>query len=332
MQPMSFNALRRTLIAGGVLFCGLAAMGGPAHAAEFPERPVTLVAPFPAGGAADVLARILGKALGDQLGQPVVVENKPGAGTAIGAALVAGAKPDGYTLLVSSNSTFTLNPALQPKLSYDPAKGFEAIGQVGSVALAMLVHPSVTAADVQQFVAAAKANPDKYVYGSFGNGTSSNFAGAMFNTATGLKMTHVPYKGSSPLMTDLMGGQIPVSFDTVVAASPQLKAGKVRVLAVAMNKRSALLPNVPTMAEAGYPAVDMNAWLAVVVPKGVPAPVKARLEKALATLMANPEIVDKLKAAGFEPGYAAIPDWSGMVTAEIARMKALAERSQIKTD
>ncbi|CAN7619054.1 Bug family tripartite tricarboxylate transporter substrate binding protein [Polaromonas sp. LjRoot131] len=332
MLPMSFNALRRTLIAGGMIFCGLAAVGGPARAADFPERPLTLVAPFPAGGAADVLARILGKALGDQLGQSVVVENKPGAGTAIGAAAVASAKPDGYTLLVSSNSTFTLNPALQPKLSYDPAKGFEAIGLVGSVALAMLVNPSVTATDVQQFVAAAKANPDKYLYGSFGNGTSSNFAGAMFNTATGLKMTHVPYKGSGPLMTDLMGGQIPVSFDTVVAASQQLKSGKIRVLAVAMNKRSALLPNVPTMAEAGYPAVDMNAWLAVVVPKGVPAPVKARLEKALMTVMANHETLDKLKAAGFEPGYTAVPDWSGMVTAEIARMKALAERSQIKTD
>jgi tripartite-type tricarboxylate transporter receptor subunit TctC len=332
MHPMSFNALRRTLIAGGMIFCGLAAVGGPARAADFPERPLTLVAPFPAGGAADVLARILGKALGDQLGQSVVVENKPGAGTAIGAAAVAGAKPDGYTLLVSSNSTFTLNPALQPKLSYDPAKGFEAIGLVGSVALAMLVNPSVTANDVQQFVAAAKANPDKYLYGSFGNGTSSNFAGAMFNTATGLKMTHVPYKGSGPLMTDLMGGQIPVSFDTVVAASQQLKSGKIRVLAVAMNKRSALLPNVPTMAEAGYPAVDMNAWLAVVVPKGVPAPVKARLEKALMAVMANHETLDKLKAAGFEPGYTAVPDWPGMVTAEIARMKALAERSQIKTD
>jgi tripartite-type tricarboxylate transporter receptor subunit TctC len=196
----------------------------------------------------------------------------------------------------------------------------------------MLVNPSVTANDVQQFVAAAKANPDKYLYGSFGNGTSSNFAGAMFNTATGLKMTHVPYKGSGPLMTDLMGGQIPVSFDTVVAASQQLKSGKIRVLAVAMNKRSALLPNVPTMAEAGYPAVDMNAWLAVVVPKGVPAPVKARLEKALMAVMANHETLDKLKAAGFEPGYTAVPDWPGMVTAEIARMKALAERSQIKTD
>lgn len=332
MQHMSFNAMRRTLAASGILFCGLAAVGGLARAADFPERPVTLVAPFPAGGAADVLARILGKALGDQMGQPVVVENKPGAGTAIGAAAVAGAKPDGYTLLVSSNSTFTLNPALQPKLSYDPAKGFEAIGLVGSVALAMLVNPSVTAADVQQFVAAVKANPDKYLYGSFGNGTSSNFAGAMFNAATGLKMTHVPYKGSAPLMTDLMGGQIPVSFDTVVAASSQLKAGKIRVLAVAMNKRSALLPNVPTMAEAGYPAVDMNAWLAVVAPKGLPGPVKARLEKALATVMASPEILDKLKAAGFEPGYTAVSDWPGMVTAEITRMKALAERSQIKTD
>ncbi len=332
MQHMSFNAMRRALTASGILFAGLAATGGLARAADFPERPVTLVAPFPAGGAADVLARILGKALGDQLGQSVVVENKPGAGTAIGAAAVANAKPDGYTLLVSSNSTFTLNPALQPKLSYDPAKGFEAIGMVGSVALAMLVNPSVTAADVQQFVAAAKANPDKYLYGSFGNGTSSNFAGAMFNAATGLKMTHVPYKGSGPLMTDLMGGQIPVSFDTVVAASQQLKSGKVRVLAVAMNKRAGLLPNVPTMAEAGYPAVDMNAWLAVVAPKGLPAPVKARLEKALTTVMANPEILDKLKAAGFEPGYTAVSDWPGMVTAEITRMKALAERSQIKTD
>jgi tripartite-type tricarboxylate transporter receptor subunit TctC len=329
---MSFKAMCRTLIASAFLSCGLAAMVGPIWAADFPDRPVTLVAPFPAGGAADVLTRILGKALSDQLGQPVVVENKPGAGTAIGAAAVANAKPDGYTLLVSSNSTFTLNPALQPKLSYDPVKGFEPIGMVGSVALAMLVNPSVTAADVHQFVAAAKANPDKYLYGSFGNGTSSNFAGAMFNTATGLKMTHVPYKGSGPLMTDLMGGQIPVSFDTVVAASQQLKSGKIRVLAVAMNKRSALLPNVPTMAEAGYPAVDMNAWLAMVAPKGLPAPVKARLEKALATVMTSTETLDKLKAAGFEPGYATVPDWSGMVTAEIARMKTLAERSHIKTD
>lgn len=320
------NTLRRALLASSLLFAGLACAAG------YPERPVTLVAPYPAGGAADVLARILGKKLEEQLGQPVVVENKPGAGTAIGAAAVANAKPDGYTLLISSNSTFTLNPAVQPKLPYDPAKGFDAIGMVGSVALAVLVHPSVTAANVPQLVAAAKANPDKFVYGSFGNGTSSNFAGAMFNNATGLKMLHIPYKGSAPLMTDLIGGQIPVSFDTVVAAAPQLKAGKIKVLAVASAKRSSVMPDVPTVAEAGYPGFDMTAWLALVAPRGLPVDVKARLEKALAALMASPDTQDKMKAAGFEPAYSAIPDWAGMVTADIARMKAVAERSQIKID
>lgn len=335
MQHTSFKALRRTLVASSVLFstfAGLASVAGLARAADFPERPLTLVAPFPAGGAADVLARILGKKLQEQLGQPVVIENKPGAGTAIGAAAVANAKPDGYTLLISSNSTFTLNPALQPKLSYDPVKGFEPIGMVGSVALALLVHPSVTATGVPQLVAAAKANPDKFVYGSFGNGTSSNFAGAMFNNATGLKMTHIPYKGSAPLMTDLIGGQIPVSFDTVVAAAPQLKSGKIKVLAVTTAKRSTIMPDVPTVAEAGYPGFDMTAWLALVAPHGLPAPVKARLDKALATLMASPDTQDKMKAAGFEPGYSAIADWPGMVTADIARMKVIAERAQIKVD
>jgi tripartite-type tricarboxylate transporter receptor subunit TctC len=322
----SFKTLRRTLIASTILFAGFAGAAG------FPERAITLVAPYPAGGAADVLARILGKKIEEQLGQPVVVENKPGAGTAIGAAAVANAKPDGYTLLISSNSTFTLNPALNPKLQYDPVKGFDAIGMVGSVALALLVNPSVTAAGVPQLVAAAKAAPDKFVYGSFGNGTTSNFAGAMFNAATGLKMTHVPYKGSAPLMTDLIGGQIPVSFDTVVAAAPQLKGGKIRILAVTSAKRSTMMPDVPTVAEAGYPGFDMTAWLALVAPRGLPPEVKLRLEKALATLMASPDTQDKMKTAGFEPAYQAIPDWAGMVTADIARMRGIAERSQINAD
>ncbi|MDB5850577.1 MAG: transporter substrate-binding protein [Rhodoferax sp.] len=330
MHPSLFNPRRRQLLASSLLLCATAF--GSVHAADFPERPLTLVAPFPAGGAADVLARLLGKTLQDQLGQPVIIENRPGAGTAIGAAYVANAKPDGYTLLISSNSTFTLNPALQPKLSYDPAKGFDAIGIVGSVALAVLVNPNVKAANLQQLVAAAKSKPDDFVYGSFGNGTSSNFAGAMFNNATGLKMTHIPYKGSAPLMTDLIGGQIPVSFDTVVAASQQLKSGKVRVLAVATAKRSALLPDVPTVAEAGFPGVDMNAWLALVAPRGLPLAVKARLEKALATLMASPDTQEKMKLAGFEPGYSAVADWPGMVSADIVKMKAIAERDQIKVE
>ena len=327
MQHTPFKALRRTLFAGSLFF-----FAGLASAAGYPERPLVLVAPYSAGGAADVLARILAKKLEEQLGQPVVVENKPGAGTAIGAAAVANAKPDGYTLLISSNSTFTLNPALQSKLSYDPAKGFDAIGMVGSVALAVLVNPSVAANNVNELVAAAKANPDKYVYGSFGNGTSSNFAGAMFNASTGLSMTHIPYKGSAPLMTDLIGGQIPVSFDTVVAAGPQRKNGKVKVLAVTTAKRSALMPDVPTVAESGYPGYELNAWIALVAPHGLPADVKARLEKALATTMATADTQDRMKNAGFEPGYQAIPDWAGMVTADTARMRKIAEQSQIKAD
>ncbi|MFC5521066.1 Bug family tripartite tricarboxylate transporter substrate binding protein [Polaromonas jejuensis] len=326
MQNKPFKLLRRTLIASSLLFAGLACAAG------YPERPVTLVAPYPAGGAADVLARILAGKLEEQLGRPVIVDNKPGAGTAIGAAAVANAKPDGYTLLISSNSTFTLNPALQAKLSYDPVKGFEPIGMVGTVALALLANSSVAATSVPQLVAAAKANPDKFVYGSFGNGTSSNFAGAMFNAATGLKMMHVPYKGSAPLMTDLIGGQIPLSFDTVVAAMSQLKSGKIKVLAVTTAKRSALLPDVPTVAEAGYPGFEMNAWLALVTPHGLQPDVKARLDKALATLMASPDTQNKMKAAGFEPGYHAIADWPVMVSAEITRMRGIAERAQIRMD
>lgn len=326
MQHTPLKALRYALIASSIVFAGLAGAAG------YPERPVMLIAPYPAGGAADVLARILGKKLEEQLGQPVVVENKPGAGTAIGAAAVANAKPDGYTLLISSNSTFTLNPALQTQLSYDPVKGFEPIGMVGSVALALLVHASVAANTVPQLVAAAKAHPDKFVYGSFGNGTTSNFAGAMFNEAAGLHMTQIPYKGSAPLMTDLIGGQIPLSFDTVVAAAPQLRSGKIKVLAVTTAKRSTLMPDVPTVAQAGYPGFEMNAWLALVAPRGLPADVKARLVAALAALMASPDTQEKMKAAGFEPAYSTIPDWAGMVTADIARMRAIAERAQIKAN
>lgn len=333
MKEMTMNCvrpLRRACLAMAAL--GLLAGTGAALAGPYPERPVTVVAPYPAGGAADVLTRLLSKKLEEQLGQPVIVENRPGAGTAIGATYVANAKPDGYTLLLSSNSTFTLNPALYPKLTYDAATAYESLGQVGSVALSLVVHPSVRATSVQQLVADIKAAPDRFVYGSFGNGTSSNFAGAMFNSAAGVNMTHVPYKGSAPLMTDLIGGQIPISFDTVVAAAPQVRSGKVRVLAVAASRRSSLMPDVPTMAEVGLPDVDMNAWVALVAPKGLPADVRARLDKAVSTMMALDDTQEQMRKAGFEPRYTPVPDWAGLVRRDIARMKAIAEKAHIKAD
>lgn len=325
MKAQPFISTRRALIAGLLAWCGLAQ-------AAYPERPISLVAPFPPGGAADVLSRILAKKLEEQLGGTVIVENRPGAGTAIGASAVAKAKPDGHTLLISSNSTFTLNPVLQPSLPYDPVKHFEPVGLVGTVPLTVLVNASVPVNDIGQLVAAVKAQPDKFVYGSFGNGTVSNFAGAMFNSAAGLKMTHVPYRGSGPLMNDLLGGQIPVSFDTVVAAAPQLKGGKVKVLAVTSARRSALLPDVPTLAESGFPGFEMTSWIAVVAPRGVPADVKARLDKAFATIMASSDTQEKMKAAGFEPTWNPLPDWAGYINSDITRMKAVAERAQIRAE
>lgn len=316
---------RRTACVALLAACGAAL-------AAFPERPITLVAPYPAGGAADVLSRLLAKKLEEHLGKPVVVDNRPGAGTAIGAAYVANAKPDGYTLLLSSNSTFTLNPAAGAKTSYDAAKSFDAIGMVGTLPLAVLVNPAVPAQNVQQLVAAIKANPDKFPYGSFGNATSSHYAGAMFNQATGLKMLHVPYKGSAPLMTDLIGGQVPVSFDTVVAAAPQARSGKIKVLAVTTAKRSQNLPDVPTMAESGYPGFDFTAWLALVGPKGLPADVKARLVKALETVMASADTQEAMRKAGFEPQWEAVHDWAALVAKDTARMKAVADKAQIKLE
>jgi tripartite-type tricarboxylate transporter receptor subunit TctC len=313
-----------------VAICGVAL-----HAAAFavyPERPIQLVAPYPAGGAADVLSRLLAKKLEEQLGQTVIVDNKPGAGTAIGAAAVANAKPDGYTLLLSSNSTFTINPALQAKLPYDPVRSYEPIGQVGTVALVVLANAAVPVNSIAELVAAAKATPDKYVYGSFGNGTAANFAGEMFNAAAGIKLTHVPYRGSAPAMNDLLGGQIPLSIDTVVAAAPHIKSGKIKALAVTTAKRSALLPDVPTIAESGYPKFDFSSWIVLVAPRGLPADVKARLDKALAATMASPDMNAKMKAAGFEPSYRVIDDWTSMVGNDIARMKAIAERAQIRAE
>jgi tripartite-type tricarboxylate transporter receptor subunit TctC len=304
----------------------------PAQAAGYPEKPVQIVVPFPPGGAGDVMGRLLARQLESRLGQPVVVDNKPGAGTAIGAQFVANAKPDGYTLLLSSNSTYTLNPAIQPKLSYDPVKAFEPVGMVANMALILVAHPSVQENSVQQLVAAAKAAPEKYMYGSFGNGTVSHFSGEMFKAAAGVKMTHVPYRGSAPAMTDLVGGQIPLAFDSVVAAVPHIRTGKIKPLAVTTTTRSALLPDVPTVAESGYAGYQMSSWIVLVAPRGLPPEVKQKLEQALAAAMDDAELRDKLKGVGFEPAYAPIKDWSGMVGKDIARLRKIAEQSNIKAD
>ncbi len=326
---------RKQLLLSSAVVCALgAAAWGPAVAQEgaFPNKPITLVIPFPPGGATDVLGRLIGKKLGDKLGQSVVIDNRAGAGTTIGAAYVAKAAPDGYTLLMSSGTTFTVNPAVRAKLPYDPVKSFEPIGIAGRTSLILLANKDVPVNDVKQFVAMVKAGPDKYSYGSFGAGTTSQFAGEMFFHAAGLKVQHVPYKGSSPAMVDLMGGQIPFTVDTVSAALPQLKDGKIKAIAVTAGKRSALLPKVPTLAESGYPGVEMDTWLALVAPRGLPAGVKSRLELTLAQVVADPETRDKLIAVGFEPTYASAKAVSELIDKELPLMRAVAQRAAITAD
>jgi tripartite-type tricarboxylate transporter receptor subunit TctC len=282
-------AARRQLLAAAGLLAVLSAWTAPVAAQDsYPSRPISLVVPFPPGGSADTVSRLVGKRLQELLGQPVVIDNRPGAGTAVGAAFAAKAAADGHTLLVSSGSTFTVNPALRPNLPYDAVKSFDPIGIVGRIPLIVLANKNQPASNVKGFVAAIKAAPGQLTYASFGSGTTSHFTAEIVLQAVGGQMMHVPYKGSAPAMTDLIGGQVAYSVDTVTAALPQLKAGKIKAIAVTTAKRSSQLPDVPTFAESGYPEIDADTWIMMVAPKGTPDAVRAKLEKTLATIVAEP--------------------------------------------
>lgn len=324
---------RRSVILVGVALAGLGM--GPlrlAHADGYPAKPVQLVVPFPPGGAVDIVGRTISKKLGDRLGQPIVVENKAGAGTVVGAAYVANAPADGYTLLISSGSTFTVNPALNAKLPYDPVKSYEPVGLVARVPLILLAHRDVPVNNLRQLIAAVQRTPDKFSYGSFGNGTTGHFAAELTWSAAGIKLMHVPYRGSAPAMADLMGGQITFTIDTVAAALPQLKAGKIKAIAVTGATRATQLPDVPTVAESGFPGFSADSWLAVVAPRGLPAEARAKLHKALAETMADAEIRSKLIAAGLEPSYATGDAVLAQIEDELPRMRAIAQRAQIRAD
>ena len=319
------------LVAAAVAGLGLGTLR-LAHADGYPAKPVQLVVPFPPGGAVDIVGRTISKKLGDRLGQPIVVENKAGAGTVVGAAYVANAPADGYTLLISSGSTFTVNPALNAKLPYDPVKSYEPVGLVARVPLILLAHRDVSVNNLRQLIAAVQRTPDKFSYGSFGNGTTGHFAAELTWSAAGIKLMHVPYRGSAPAMADLMGGQIPFTIDTVAAALPQLKAGTIKAIAVTGATRATQLPDVPTVAESGFPGFSADSWLAVVAPRGLPAEAKAKLHKALAETLADAEIRSKLIAAGLEPSYATGDAVLAQIEDELPRMRAIAQRAQIRAD
>lgn len=271
-----------------------------ASAQTWPSKPVTLVVPFPPGGSSDSLARAITTPLSQSLGQPVIVESKPGAGATVGADFVAKAKPDGYTLLMGAVH-HTIATSVYKKLPYNFEKSFAPITTVALVPNVLVVNSKSPATNVQSLIALAKAHPGKLSYGSNGNGTVQHLIGTQFSSSSGVELLHVPYKGSAPLTTDLLGGQVDMSFDTLTPLVQHIKAGKLRALAVTTAKRSSTLPNVPTLDEAGIKGFNQGTWFGILAPAGTPKDVVAKLNSEIVKIIQTPEFKKRMEEIGAEP-------------------------------
>ena len=319
--------LRRHLLAAAV---AATLTGGPALAA-FPEKSITIVVPTAAGGANDAMARTIGQGLSTALKQPVIVENKAGAGGALAAEFVAKAAPDGYTLMLGYIATHAMNPALQ-KLRYDPVKDFEAVGLVGYSPVLMVTNPGVKAANAKELVALLKGAPDKYSYASAGNGTAPHFAAELFRMSTGTSVLHVPYKGSAPAVTDTIGGQTQIMFPSLFTAIPYVKSGKLRAMGVAGNKRSALLPDVPTLKEQGIADVDVSQWYAIFAPAKTPKAVIDQLNKALNAVLTDKAVEKRLEDHGADVETSTPEQLKAFVQQEQVKWKKVVDAAKLKAD
>ncbi len=268
----------------------LAAFALPAHAQDYPTRPIRIIVPYTAGGSSDSVARTVGEKLQERLHQSVIVENRPGGNAFIGTEYVAKAPPDGYTLLLAGMTTHAAAPALYKKLPYDPVKDFAPITNVIDSPIVVVIHPDVPANNLKELIAYAKANPGKLNYGSAGVGNTLHLAGEVFQAETGTKLTHVPYKGASQALGDLVGGRIQVMFDLPQTPLPQIQAGKLKALAITSKERLGILPNVPTTAEAGFPDFRFGTWIGLVAPAGTPAPIVAKLHSEIVKAISQPDV------------------------------------------
>ncbi len=325
------NPSRRTLLAG------LAAAGATtvvpwARAQAYPDQVIKWVVPYPAGGGTDVIARTLSEAMREPLGQSIVIDNRPGASTNIGADLVARSKPDGYTIMSADNAVLAFNEFLFRKLPFNPQKDFSYIGAIGRFPLALVVNPDFPAKDFKEFLAYAKANPGKLNYASPGNGSPHHLAMEMFKNRTGTFITHIPYRGAAPAMADVMGGQVGCMFLDLASGLSIMQGNKVRVLAIGSAQRSKLLPNVPTLAEVGVPNTEVFAFQGVLGPAGLPAPVVARLNSELNKSFTTPAVQKRFTDFGMEPLPGTPEQFAALSRAEANRWGPIIKAQGIKLD
>jgi tripartite-type tricarboxylate transporter receptor subunit TctC len=298
-------------------------------AAAYPDHPIRLIVPFTPGGGNDTVARLVSHGLAAELGQPMVVDNRAGAGGIVGAEAAARAPADGYTLFLGGVGSHAINPNLHEHLPYDPITDFAPISLIASAPLILVVHPSVPAHSVQELVALARAQPGRLNYASNGNGSSSHLAAVMFASLAGVDMVHVPYKGLGPALTDLLSGQVQLMFSSVVAIVPHVKAGKLRALAVSSTERLSLLPDLPTVAEAGVPGYQASSWYGILAPAGTPAEIVRRLNAALVKVIAQPDVRAALAKEGADPVGNSPEAFGAFIQAEKQRLGNLIRQAKV---
>ncbi|MCD2514323.1 Bug family tripartite tricarboxylate transporter substrate binding protein [Comamonas endophytica] len=328
----SFPYSRRQLLALGLAATALAMAPGMSRAQSYPDKPLRLIVPFPAGGAADMMARGMALRLGTELGQQVVIENRGGAGGTTAAEAVARAPADGYTLFFATMGTQAINPALYAKLRYDPVKDFAPVALTHTTPRVLVVGAAVPARNVGELIALARRKPGTLTYGSAGNGSSSHLSGALFEALAGVQMMHVPYKGSAPLLTDVLAGRVDMTFDSYTVYEEHIRSGRARALGVTSRTRLGALPDVPTLAESGLAGYDVSNWLGVLAPAGTPKPVIDKLNAALVRAMATPELRRQLIALGIEPASSSPEEFAQLVRSEIAKWRGIVRQSGAKVD
>jgi tripartite-type tricarboxylate transporter receptor subunit TctC len=322
MRPGVRTLLVALLLAGSM----------PAAAQQWPNRAVRLVVPYPPGGSADILARAFGQKLTELGGQPWIIENRAGAGTAIGTLAVAQSAPDGQTFLMGTVSSHAINPTLNRKIGYDPVRDFTPVAPLASIPFALLVHPALPVRNLGELIALARSKPGTLTYSSAGSGTSNHLAGALLDVTAGIQTVHVPYKGSAPALADLLSGQVNMMFDLVLTASPQVRSGTVRALAVSGHERSANLPGVPTFAEAGLPGYEVSAWFGVFGPAGLPPAIVARLAELIAQARSAPDVRERLASQGADPMSGSPTDFARLVRSELDRWGRVVQAAGMQVD